>query len=65
VAATIDVAKNLGLRTIAEGVEALEQLAVLRQLHCRQAHMYLFAHPLPAHDLGTATSQTPGAPPTR
>jgi EAL domain-containing protein (putative c-di-GMP-specific phosphodiesterase class I) len=63
VAAIIDLARNLGLRSIAEGVETPEQLATLRRLHCEQAQGYLFARPLPRHDLRTAASRTNWNPP--
>jgi EAL domain-containing protein (putative c-di-GMP-specific phosphodiesterase class I) len=58
VAAIIDLATNLGLRSIAEGVETHEQFSRLHQIHCQQAQGYLFAHPLPPHDLRAATSRT-------
>jgi EAL domain-containing protein (putative c-di-GMP-specific phosphodiesterase class I) len=51
VAAVIDLAANLGLRSIAEGVETAEQLEGLRSLGCDQAQGYLFARPLPPADI--------------
>jgi EAL domain-containing protein (putative c-di-GMP-specific phosphodiesterase class I) len=48
VAAVVDLAANLRLRSIAEGVETEDQLDRLRELGCDQAQGYLFARPLPA-----------------
>lgn len=42
----IDLAKNLKLQTIAEGVETKEQLAYLRLKHCDQIQGYLFSKPV-------------------
>ena len=46
VAAVIDLAANLGLRSIAEGVETIDQLRRLRELRCGEAQGYLFARPM-------------------
>jgi EAL domain-containing protein (putative c-di-GMP-specific phosphodiesterase class I) len=54
VAAVVDLAAHLGLRSIAEGVETVGQLGQLRKLGCDQAQGYLFAKPLPPHDIATA-----------
>jgi diguanylate cyclase (GGDEF)-like protein len=54
VAAVVDLAANLGLRSIAEGVETSDQLRRLRELGCDQAQGYLFAHPLGASDVAPA-----------
>jgi diguanylate cyclase (GGDEF)-like protein len=53
VSAVVDLAANLGLRAIAEGVETEDQLARLRELGCPQAQGFLFARPLPTTDLET------------
>ena len=47
VAAVVDLAANLGLRSKAEGVEGAGQLARLRELGCDQAQGYHFSRPLP------------------
>jgi diguanylate cyclase (GGDEF)-like protein len=46
VAAVVDLASNLGLRSIGEGVETVQQLERLREHGCDQAQGYLFARPL-------------------
>jgi diguanylate cyclase (GGDEF)-like protein len=49
--ATIDLAHNLGLRVVAEGVETLDSAHHLRQLGCDQLQGYLLGRPMPAEDL--------------
>jgi EAL domain-containing protein (putative c-di-GMP-specific phosphodiesterase class I) len=51
VSAVVDLAANLGLRSIAEGVETTDQLSRLRELGCDQGQGYLFARPLPPNDV--------------
>jgi hypothetical protein len=41
------LARELQLRTVAEGVERIEQLKTLRALGCTEAQGYLFARPAP------------------
>ncbi|HEX7102203.1 MAG TPA: EAL domain-containing protein [Nitrolancea sp.] len=48
VGVTIRLAHALGMRVVAEGVEAPEQLNRLRELHCDLAQGYHISHPLPA-----------------
>lgn len=45
VASTIALAHALGLRSIAEGVETIEQLALLREMGCDFAQGYLLSKP--------------------
>lgn len=46
----IRMAHSLGLRAVAEGVETLEQLSVLRSLECDEAQGFYFSKPLPNED---------------
>ncbi len=48
VIAMIELAHALGLTAIAEGVETVEQLTLLRELGCDLGQGYLFARPAPA-----------------
>ncbi|MCP9832712.1 MULTISPECIES: EAL domain-containing protein [unclassified Cyanobium] len=43
----INLARSMGMRTIAEGVETPEQLALLRDLGCDEVQGYLLSRPLP------------------
>lgn len=47
---TIDLAKNLGLDVIAEGVETEEIYNYLKRLNCDMAQGYYICKPLPAHE---------------
>ncbi len=50
VAAIIQMAKGLGLKTIAEGVEDATVLAVLKKLRCDEFQGFYFSKPLPEHE---------------
>jgi EAL domain-containing protein (putative c-di-GMP-specific phosphodiesterase class I) len=50
--AIFELARHLGMQTIAEGVEEEEQLAALRELGCAYAQGYHFARPLTADEFG-------------
>ena len=51
VRSTIDLAHNLGLRVVAEGVENAAVLAQLELLDCDEAQGYHIARPMPAADI--------------
>lgn len=55
VTATIQLAHSLGMRTVAEGVETAEQLALLWELGSDFAQGYLIGKPLPAEAVQLAT----------
>jgi EAL domain-containing protein (putative c-di-GMP-specific phosphodiesterase class I)/GGDEF domain-containing protein len=44
----VAMARQLKLRTVAEGVERVEELNALRQIGCDEAQGYLFERPVPA-----------------
>jgi EAL domain-containing protein (putative c-di-GMP-specific phosphodiesterase class I) len=47
----IDLARNLGLSVVAEGVETERSLAQVAELGCDQAQGYVIARPLPGAQL--------------
>ena len=50
--AVIGLARALGLRPVAEGVETDAQWAELKRLGCEFAQGYFFSRPLPASEVG-------------
>ena len=46
--ATVNVIENLGMLSVAEGIEDPAELATLQAMGCRYGQGYLFARPLPA-----------------
>jgi diguanylate cyclase (GGDEF)-like protein/PAS domain S-box-containing protein len=64
VRAIITLGRNLGLKVVAEGVETIEQIAILRQLGCEFAQGYYFSVPVTAQeatDLLSAQQSRPTA----
>ena len=51
VGAVIDLARRLGIRTVAEGVETAEQLRILRDLRCDLIQGFLLARPMGGEQL--------------
>ncbi len=49
--AIIRLARALGLKTVAEGIETPEQLAYIREQGCDLAQGFYFSKPLPAHEM--------------
>ncbi len=58
VTAIIALARALGLRVIAEGVETLRQMEVLHRLGCSLMQGFLFSKPLPPDELERWIAQT-------
>jgi diguanylate cyclase (GGDEF)-like protein len=49
--AVLQLARNIGVRVIAEGVETAQQLAVLQSLRCDMAQGYFLGRPMPAQQV--------------
>jgi EAL domain-containing protein (putative c-di-GMP-specific phosphodiesterase class I) len=59
VRSTIDLAHNLGLSVVAEGVETAEHLAILKDLGCDLGQGFFVSQPLPVDRLTSWFDQTP------
>jgi EAL domain-containing protein (putative c-di-GMP-specific phosphodiesterase class I) len=55
----ISLAKTMNMNIVAEGIELVEQLEILRELDCGFGQGYFFAKPLPAEQLIKFLSSTP------
>lgn len=53
ITAFVGVTRALGLSTVAEGVETVEQHAVLREIGCAYGQGYLYGRPVPGPEVGT------------
>ena len=47
VASIVELARKIGAKTVAEGIETPEQLDFLRGVHCDMVQGYIFSRPLP------------------
>jgi EAL domain-containing protein (putative c-di-GMP-specific phosphodiesterase class I) len=50
---TIVLARNLKMKVLAEGVETVEQLAMLQAYGCEEIQGYLFSRPMPEEEFLT------------
>jgi diguanylate cyclase (GGDEF)-like protein len=64
VRSTIDLAANLGLAVVAEGVEDASTLEELARLGCNEAQGYLISRPVPAAELAAWLTEATALPPT-
>ena len=60
VQAMVQLAKNLGMTPLAEGVETVEELAFLRALNCPLGQGYLFSRPVPPEVIEEMVGRGPG-----
>ncbi len=56
----VDLARQLSLLTIAEGIETTDQLDALRALGCELGQGYLFSRPVPAGEIPPLLAPDPG-----
>ena len=61
ISSIIGLASGLGLGVVAEGVEASEQAARLRELGCGIAQGYYFSKPLPGEAAAALLASAPGS----
>jgi EAL domain-containing protein (putative c-di-GMP-specific phosphodiesterase class I) len=54
-----DLARNIGVAAVAEGVETAAQLTTLRALGCESAQGYLFSKPVPAYEIDQLLTKDP------
>ena len=53
----VSLAQNLHLRTVAEGIETVEQMEIIRELGCDLGQGFLFSKPLPKDEIETLLYQ--------
>lgn len=64
-ASIVSLGHRLGLEVVAEGVETMEQLRVLRQLRCDTVQGFLTGRPMPAERLRALAGRSPSLPTPR
>jgi diguanylate cyclase (GGDEF)-like protein len=55
----VAMARDLKLRTVAEGIETVGELRVAREIGCDEGQGYLFQRPIPAEEFGTFLKEWP------
>ena len=59
VKAVISLARSLGIRSVAEGVETRDELDMMARVGCNKVQGYYISRPVPAADLATVLSECP------
>ncbi|HEX4681548.1 MAG TPA: bifunctional diguanylate cyclase/phosphodiesterase [Gemmatimonadaceae bacterium] len=54
-----DLARQIGVAVVAEGIESAEQLDLVRTIGCERAQGYLISHPLPQAQVDTLLATAP------
>src|SRR5690606_7124407 len=62
VSTVISLAHHLQLKVVAEGVETEQQAQMLRQAQCDEMQGYLFAKPMPGHEVERLLAARVAAP---
>ena len=57
VSTIVSLARAFNMKTVAEGVETAEQLAILRHMRCDLAQGYLFSRPVPATEVSSVMTR--------
>jgi predicted signal transduction protein with EAL and GGDEF domain len=65
VRSTIDLARNLGLAVVAEGIESERHLIALQDLGCDLGQGFFVSHPLPVERLTSWFGEAPWRLPSR
>jgi len=58
IAAVLLMARSLGIRAVAEGVETLDELSFLRDRDCDEAQGFYFSRPVPAETFAELAATT-------